>query len=331
MPLTHLATATIMVWKLLIDHGHDPEILFREKGIDPDLMKRPEARVNYKKFVSLWEKTAEKIKDPCVGLRSAEYWHPSYLNALGYAWLASRTLREALERLVSYLRIVTEGTEIYIRESPEGLIVELAFKLGPVQPSVVVDSQIAILMAMCRANYGRNLKPVIVHIVHEAPPCSEKYEAYFDSKVVFNSNMNSITFSIEDVEQPLSSSNPYLAEVNDQIIIKYMAKLEVEDITNRVQVKIIDNLPSGKVTDEKISSMLYMSVRTLQRRLQKEGTTFHTVLNETRNDLAKQYIKDPSIRLEEIAFLLGFSEYSVFSKAFKRWTGHSPKKLQTLR
>lgn len=330
MPLTHLAATTNIAWKLLKDHGYDPELLFREKGIDPDFIQKPQARVNYKKIVSLWEKVAEKINDPCVGLHTAEYWHPSFMSALGYAWLASRTLHGALQRLVSYLRIVTEGTKIHIEEVPEGLTVELIFKLGHEHPPIMVDGNLAIIMHMCRVNYGTNLKPVSVHIVHDAPSCAEKFEAYFGSKVKFNAARNSITFSSEDVELPLSSSNPYLAEMNDQIIIKYMAKLDEEDIIHRVKVKIVNTLPSGKITDEKISSMLYMGVRTLQRRLQQEGTTFQTLLNETRNDLANQYIKDPHIRLEEVAFLLGYSEYSVFSKAFKRWTGHSPREFRSL-
>ena len=183
-------------------------------------------------------------------------------------------------------------------------------------------------MHMCRVNFGTKLKPEVVHVVHEAPSCAEKYETFFDSKVVFESTGDSLTFSKKDVDQPLSSSNPYLAEVNDQIIVRYLEKMDEEDIINRVKANIVDILPSGNITDEKISNMLFMGVRTLQRRLQKEGTTFQTLLNETRKDLAKQYIKDPNIRLEEIAFLLGFSEYSVFSKAFKRWTGNSPRELR---
>lgn len=328
MPITHLATATNIIWKLIKDYGHDPDPLFRKERIDPDLIKQPEARILFIKVVNLWKKAAEMIEDPCFALRAAEYWHPSYMNALGFAWLASNTLREALDRLALYLRIVTEGAEIVIEDNPEGLIVELKYKLGSKQPPTWADAASAILMTMCRINYGTELNPIIVHFVHDAPSCSEKYEAYFNSKVGFGSTKNSITFSHEDVDLPLPSSNPYLAGVNDQIVINYIGKLDEENIVNSVKAKIIDMLPSGKVTDEKVSNMLYMSVRTFQRKLREKGTTFRALLNETRKDLAKQYLNDPSIRLEEIAFLLGFSEYSVFSKAFKRWTGYSPSEVR---
>lgn len=324
MSLTHLANSTHIVWKLLKSYNYDPSVLFRKKGLNPDLMENPEARVKFKLVMELWEKASEMIKDPCFGLTAAEYWHPSYMNALGYAWLSSRTLREALDRLVLYLRIVTEGTEIKIDNGPEDIVVELIIK-HDAHPPAFADANLAILMHMCRANYGKKLKPVVVNLIHDASKCYEKYEMYFRSKIVFNSNKNSITLFREDVDKSLSTSSPYLAEVNDQIIIKYIEKLDEENITNRVKATILDILTSGGVTDEKVSKLLYMGVRTLQRRLKKEGTTFQSVLNETRKELAKKYIRDPSIRLEEIAFLLGFSEYSVFSKAFKRWTGSSPR------
>jgi AraC-like DNA-binding protein len=87
-------------------------------------------------------------------------------------------------------------------------------------------------------------------------------------------------------------------------------------------------LPSGGVVDEKVAETLHMSVRSLQRKLKEVGTTFRTLLDTVRKDLASTYVHDPDIELAEVAFLLGFSDQSTFSRAFRRWTGHSPSEVR---
>jgi AraC-like DNA-binding protein len=123
-------------------------------------------------------------------------------------------------------------------------------------------------------------------------------------------------------------ANPQLARLNDQVMIEYLAKLNKDDIVNRVAAVIVDMLPSGGVADEKVAETLGMSVRSLQRRLKEADTTFRTILDMTRRDLASTYVRDPDIELAEVAFLLGFSDQSAFSRAFKRWTGNPPSQVR---
>ena len=324
MPITHLANSTNIVWRLLKSYGYEPKKIFREFGIDPLIQERTEARVNFEQIVALWGKAAEITKDPCFGLKAAEHWHPSYMHALGYAWLASLTLREALYRLASYLRIVTEGLSIDISENHKDMGVYLISKLGAPLPSALVDASFAILMRMCRANLGNELKPADVRFEQTTPSCADAFTDFFKIEVKFNADRDFISFQRQDTDRVLTSSNPLLAEMSDQIVIRYLEKMDDDNLTNRVKAGIIELMPSGKINDEKIADHLHIGIRTLQRRLQAEGTTFQTLVNETRQDLARQYLKDPTIRLEEIAFILGYSEYSVFSKAFKRWTGQPP-------
>ena len=112
-------------------------------------------------------------------------------------------------------------------------------------------------------------------------------------------------------------------------MINYLANLEKENIIHRVKTGIIKLLPSGGVADEKVAKTLGMSVRSLQRKLSEAGTTFRTLLDEIRKELALSYVRDPNIEFVEIAFLLGFSEQSAFSRAFKRLTGISPSEVRS--
>jgi AraC-like DNA-binding protein len=181
---------------------------------------------------------------------------------------------------------------------------------------------------MCRLNYAADLAPVSVTFTHPKPFCSAKYFEYFRSPVVFEAPANSLTLSIEAVDRKLSGANPQLAELTDQVMIDYLAELDHDNITHKVKAIIIDQLPSGNVTDEGVAWELHMSSRKLQRQLRSVGTTFTTLLNEIRQDLAHRYLREQDISLTEIAFLLGFSESSVFSRAFKRWMGVTPSEYR---
>ena len=114
------------------------------------------------------------------------------------------------------------------------------------------------------------------------------------------------------INKKLPSDNPQLAEFHDQLIIEYLAQLDEEDIIQKVKAEIIAQLPSGNVTQETVARKIYISTRNMQRRLQKEGTTFNTIQNETRLDLAMQYLTDKHDDMTEIAFLLGFRRSVLF-------------------
>jgi len=328
MHYSHLATATNMLWKLVEANGHDPEVLFRDAGIDPDLLNKPGARVPYTSVNRIWGKASEIINDPCFGLKAPNFWHPSYLHALGYAWLASHTLREALNRFVRYLRVVSEVAFLKLEEEPDGLKVTWGFELLGMRIPAQIDMSMALAIHICRLNYGEDLMPVAVNFIHAQPSCAEEYFKLFKAPVWFSADRDSMTISFADVDKYLIGANPQLARLNDQVMIDYLGKLDKDNSVDRVRAVIIDTLPSGGMADEKVAGQLNMSVRSLQRRLKEAGTTFRTLLEGVRRDLAATYVQDPDIELVEVAFLLGFSDQSAFSRAFKRWTGSSPSTVR---
>ena len=325
---SHLATATNILWKLIEAYGHDPEALYFDVGIDPDLRNKPGARIPYTLVNELWAKATEIIDDPCFGLMAHKYWHPSYFHALGYAWLASHTLRDALNRFVRYLRIVSEKIFLKLEEGPDGLTLVLSYELLGMRVPAQIDMGMAMSIHICRLNFGEDLKPVVVNFMHAEPPCAEKYFELFKTSVRFSADRDSMTYSFADVDRYLMGANPQLARLNDQVMIEYLGKLNKDDIIDRVTAAIIDMLPSGGIADEKVAETLNMSVRSLQRRLKEVGSTFRTLLEAVRKDLASTYVRDPDIELVEVAFLLGFSDQSAFSRAFKRWTGKSPSEAR---
>jgi AraC-like DNA-binding protein len=325
MTVTHLLSPADILWNILEEYGYDAESIFLEEGIDREMILKPGVRITQARVESLWSKVNELIDDPCFGLRGAKFWHPSHFNALGHAWLASGTLREALNRAARYAHIVGEDRERRLGDTTKGLTVRVSHSL---KLPAYMDLSMSILMSACRLNYGSDLNPVEVNFIHSKPACAEEYYSYFNAPVNFNSENDSITLPADAVDRRLPIGNPQLAKIHDQYIINYLAELDKNNIVQRVTGEIIDMLPSGGVCDEKVAQKLNMSTRSLQRKLQKDHTSFGRLLDEVRQEIAEHYIHDSAVSLTEIAFVLGYSEYSSFWRAYKRWTKTSPSEIR---
>lgn len=325
---TNKASLLVVLWNVLKSYGIDAEPLFREMALNPEVMKQSGGRYRVKDIHKLWRKASEVIDDPCFGLKAAELWHPSNLGPLGYAMLASNTLRTSLERLNRYHRFLSDEDFMKLDDTEEGLRLTLVLSHGNGDIPEQKDATLAVTLSMCRMNYVEDLAPVSVTLKHPKPSCSAKFFEYFRSPVLFEAPTYSLTLPPEAVDKILPGSNPQLAELNDQIMIEYLAELDHDHIAQKVKAVIIDQLPSGKVTDESVSRILHMSSRKLQRQLQSAGTTFYALLSEIRQDLAQKYLREQHTSITEVAFLLGFSESSAFSRAFKRWMGVTPSEYQ---
>ena len=330
MNLTKLASIQLVLWNICKAYNQDPEPIFAEAGLDPKLMYQPGARYSLQKVARLWDEAAKRISDPCFGLSAAANWHPTHFGTLGYALLMSRTLRSTLERLLRFYKVLSEARfgKIHEDDKEKTLVFSLTYRDEKPYPRAREDAALAWIMSTLRINFQHNLTPVAVSFTHDKPPCAGKYYEFFQGPVFFNAKAGSLALSLDQVDVLLPGANEELAEFNDLAMGRYLASLDDDTMTTKVRRLILKSLPSGNVTVEKTASRLCISTRKLQRLLKEEGTTFLALLNETRMKLAKEYVQSKSMDLTEIAFLLGFSELSTFSRSFKRWTGKSPVKYR---
>jgi AraC-like DNA-binding protein len=330
MSLTSRAPLAKIAWKLLEEYGHDPAPLFHDVGLNPNLYNNPDARMSYEIADNLWRKTSDLIDDPCFGLRAVKHWHPSLYGALGYAWLASSSLRTGFNRFDRYVHIVSEFLDFQLEETNKGFLVTFIPKPFIMDIPGRADATLAIFIRMCRINAGEEFNPLQVTLAHEEHSCSGQHFAYFRCPIEFNADTYSFTLPLETMDKQLDGSNPQLALLNDQLMIRALAKLSRDNIEQRVKASIIEQLPSGDVSQEKVADALHMSVRNLQRKLKNMNTTFRELLDEIRSDLAKKYVTTSEANINEITFLLGFSESSSFSRAYKRWHGLTPSEARKL-
>jgi len=324
MQLTYYAPGLKSLWRLFKDNHVNPEPVFSKYQLKYNNLNDFERRIPLKVVTQLWDDAYALIESPCFALKAYKYWHPSNLGALGYAWLSSATLREGLNRLSRYIHMLSNSGQISFQESNSTFTLLIDFQQLGLNPAQA-DYSLCMILHMCQVNYQQALNPLCVTFSHDEPECAGDYFAYFKSDVHFKARNNSITFSLDNIDKPLSGANKQLAQLNDQVIIDYLNNLAVDNIEQQIKALIVKKLPSGLVSIDMIAQELSMSQRQLQRKLNQSGSSFKKLFEQSRLYLAEKYIAEGKISMTEITFLLGFSELSSFSRAYKRWTGHSPK------
>jgi AraC-like DNA-binding protein len=322
---TLLATTGQIFMRLLELHGVDAEQFVREGGYEPALFRDPTARLPTSAVDQAARAAAERIADPAFALRAARCWHPSNLGALGHAWLASSTLRTALQRLERYNRILTEKATYRLEDSAKGL--RMVFDHGRKDLALAapgVDFAFSLLVDMCRMNYGASLRPLEVTLRRAQPADPAPWEHFFGGRVQFGAARDSFLLSRRDADEPLPVANRQLAAALDAILTRQLADLDRSNVAARCKAVLLERLASGDSPEQDVAKVLHMSRRTLQRKLAEADLTYQQLVDDTRRDLALRYIDDPAKSLTEITFLLGLSGQSAFTRAFRRWTGTSP-------
>ena len=326
--------STISSWALLVAkalraEGHDSEALFRSAGLDPDRLKDPDARYPIDGMCRLWRLAAQVTEDPYFGFKAASHWHPTTINALGFSWMASDSLRDALIRMTRYGRIVTTVAQMELEEYDDHFAFRIRAMLPRAEvPCEAVDAGLATFVTMCRMSYGSDFDPL--RVVTQRPRFDDptRYLEYFRAPVEFSAPENVLYFSKDSLEAHLPTANPRLARINDQVITDYLAQFDKTSTSMRVRSKLTEMLPAGTVTQQDVAESLHMSLRTLQRKLAEESTSYKELLEETRKELANQYLRQGCLSVSEVTYLLGFSEPSNFARAFKRWTGRTPSEFR---
>ena len=319
------------LWIHLEEYGIDPAPLFKKHGVMARAPFDPNTRVSSVKLDRIMAEAAELSGDPVFGLKEAKYFLPSHLGPLGFAWLASTSLQSAFERLQRYIHVLHEKIEVSVFEEPRALVVSMHVNAESANRFERDISILGILVKMSRFIAGEGWNPLKITISHPAPVDTSYFFQLFRCPVEFDAQLNSIHIDGQQAVEHLTGSNKQMAQLNDHMVIRYLAAQSKDDIVSQVKAIILEHLGEGGICESVVAQDLHMSTRNLNRKLNAANTTFKTLLLETRSELASQYINDPGLTLTEITYMLGFSEISSFSRAYKRWTGQSPSAARKLK
>jgi AraC-like DNA-binding protein len=193
---------------------------------------------------------------------------------------------------------------------------------------MLYDLMTAAVVHMCRLSAGEAFDPLRVLLRRAEPPCAEQFTEYFRAPVEFEAGRDALLLPTEALQAPLPTANLEIAHASEKVIQGYLAGLDRTEIAVQVTARLVELLPSGDASEQAVADALHMSLRSLQRKLKAEGTSYKALLDSTRRDLAVQYVRSSRMSINEITYLLGFSEPGNFSRAFKRWTGTSPSQFR---
>ncbi|HVM94879.1 MAG TPA: AraC family transcriptional regulator [Candidatus Acidoferrales bacterium] len=322
-----LASWSATIVRALDAHGLDGRGIALQAGIDPTSLHEPDGRIPRAALTRLWSLAVDATSDSCFGLTVARFPMQTTFHALGYAVLASTTFREALERIIRYRRLIGDVVQLSIEERGDccRFIIDVSSRPGAV-PYEAIDAFTAVTVRQARMLHGsRNFNPLAVSLQRPRPFNAQPFERLFRAPLAFSQPMNFLEYAKEDLDRRLPAGNAELARQNDEVVVRYLARVKEIGLANRVEQALIEALPNGEPSKQAIARNLAMSPRNLQRRLAEEGTSFKQILNDARVSLARSYLAEGRLPVTEIAFVLGFADTSAFSRAFKRWTGKSPR------
>lgn len=271
-------------------------------------------------------RAAEHLGDPQLGLHLGQTITPGHFGPLGYVLLACGNLGAAVERFQRYQRLLYDVSPM--RTSLEGDTFVLAWGVERGRPGPLADEcAITALVQFARDLSGLPAPPLAVDFVNPMPADVRPYEAYFGCPVRFEQTLTRVVFPLVYLSQPLRQPDPVLVGMLERQVEAVLAALpSLNDVEAAVRRQIAQLVREGEPSLERVAETLRLSPRTLHRRLQDSGLNFRALLEDTRRLLAEGYLRDRRLTLADVALLLGFSEQSAFNRAFKRWTGNTPRR-----
>ncbi|WP_295683395.1 AraC family transcriptional regulator [uncultured Nevskia sp.] len=333
IPIVRATTATTLTsWarairKALDAAGVDSAALFAEAGLDVAALADAQARYPVARTNRLWQLAVEATGDPAFALIVARQSGLLTFHALGYSLSASATLREAFERLLRYFRVVSDGAELRFRSVGAQCIYEIAPTADGHAPiPEAVDAFAFVVVRLCRGLYARDHAPLEVRLRRPQPADPGPWQRAFKAPVAFGADRNELIFDAAAFDVPLETANPELARQNDEVAARYLARFGKSLIRERLRAVLIEQLPRGEPSQDRAAEALHLSSRSLQRRLAIEATSYKTVLDDARRELALSYLREARHSISEITYLLGYSDTSSFTHAFQRWTGIAPSR-----
>ncbi|MDH3604832.1 MAG: AraC family transcriptional regulator [Candidatus Tectomicrobia bacterium] len=326
-----IASWAVAVAEALDARGLDSRALFEEAGIDIKTTRDPRNRIQADQMNKVYRLIDKTTGDPSFGLEIARHVHPTTFHALGYSLFASRTIESFCNRLVRYFRLVTTNAVTEFTRNGSEYRLTLNPTVGR-DSYIPQDAWLATIIKFARDVYRPDFNPARVNLRRPDPAAAaQRFVDYFGAPVEFGCRLNALFFDSHDIHTELPAANAELARQNDEVVMSLLAQLDRSDILAQVRASFVDLLPSGECSKDKVAKRMNMSERTLQHKLNDRRTSYRELLNETRQEFAVQYLSQQVHSISEVAYLLGFSEISSFSRAFRAWVGQSPSEYRERR
>ena len=309
--------------------GHDPATVLIGIGLDEQTLSDPDGRVPVSMAAAFFARALDHTGDTNLGLHLAENAELSSFDVHFYAMASSPTLGAAYERLSRYQRLIHETSRVELEIGAKQATLRHRLAGGNAAPRHTAEFLLAAWVRAGRIMTGLDWTPDEVRFAHPAPQDVREHERIFRAPVGFGMGQNALVLSAPLLQMPCIGADSGLAAVLDRYAVDRLEKApRTNSAADRIRTLIRDELRGGNPTAPRIATRLKMSVRTLNRLLAAEDTSFRDLLDALRHELAVELLAGDEASIAEVGFLLGFAELSSFHRAFRRWTGRTPAEFR---
>ena len=307
----------------------DPVPLLAAVGIEMQQLDDPEALVPMSAAIALLHEAEQATGDRDIGLHLAERSELSSFDVLFYAMSSSATLGDAYRRMSRYQRLIHETTRVDIEVAGDLATLSHSLPGGLAVPRHSAEFILASWVRAGRLVTGVDWQPRAVQFAHGRPDSTAEHDRFFRCPLHFAAGRNAVELERSLLALPCTGADPGLAEVLERYARDRLDKAPAtSSMSDRARAVISAQLPDGDVQARQVAAALNVSVRTLNRALASEDTSYRALLDQLRHELAVQHLREGRLSSTEIAYMLGFSELSAFYRAFKRWTGSTPAEVR---
>lgn len=304
--------------------------LCHKMRIDPALFTQPNERVPGSAAERFWRVAEDATGDPLLGLHLAEHYRSSALNIFGYVILNCRSVADAVDRLARFAALLNDGLAVHASEDGALTVLRLEAVTGLDNFLLrsgrhVFETMSAGIVLTLRRLTGRPFLPAQVWFRHPIAGPPDEYNRVFQAPVKFRQREDRLAFRTDLLATPIPVADASLLTLFEGHAIARLDEIHRLGGTSQRVARILASRLDGTVPALPfVASAMAMSGRNLQRTLREEGTTFQALLDDVRREIATAQLRVPGTTAAEVALLLGYSEASAFTRAFRRWTGMTP-------
>lgn len=324
---TVLATVTVGLASFIAAQGGDPDGVFGRAGFPIDLDRQPNSPISLAGYCRVLDEAAQRTQNENFGLWFGRQFPPEALGLLGYLAVSSPTLGQALENMVAHFPSHQGNSLFRLACGPRVSRLEYRVHDGAIlDRRQDAELSLGMFCNVFRRALGTAWAPLKVEFEHPRPGAWRDHGTAFQAEVAFEQAGNALVFRSDALMRPMPDADArLLAIVRQSMELLQRERRGALRLADRVKAEILALLPQGEPRLEQVSERVHLPAWTLQRRLSEEGATFKTLLEEVRRTLARALLEEGRLSISELAFRLGYTEVSTFSRAFVRWYGVPPR------
>lgn len=315
-----LVAVTQMVLRTAVALGYERDELLAAAGIDEHAIVDRDGYIPFTHQLALGQAIVDHGLDRNFGLDALAFVRPATFGALGYVVGHCGDLAEALSAFIRYQQLLSPAVEWTLAGTTLRIVSPPPMQ-GLGFPS---ETQVGMWVKIGRELTGVDWVPRRVRFGHQPRGPAEQFTAFFGRPVEFGAPADELEFEPEQLGLPIHGARPSLQPALIRLVQSLMPQSPEPSMTDQVRALLLDELPRGMTTRQEAAAKLGISTRTLTRRLGEDNSSFRDLLTEVRKDLACAWLRDDTLPVHEVAYLLGYSEPSTFHRSFRRWTGQTP-------